>query len=243
VKIIKEIPWVRFLAEGAAIVVSILLAFAIDAWWERRNEAEQAHALEQGLRADFVASQEHIERWLAGNRRMLDAQTDLVRRVRSAAVGSEITVPLELLVGVVGAPTYSPTDSTYQAALSSGQIRLIENSDLHEALARWRQQIADTSEDELLLREIVVHRLVPELSKSARLGAAFDFGTIIGWFAGQDVELAEPETVVTVTPALEAVLAERLFYQTFVVTGLADIRQAQTDILALLATAPVQHQP
>jgi hypothetical protein len=240
-KIIKQIQWVRIFSEGTAIVVSILLAFAIDAWWERRSEAAQALALEEGLRADFEASQAHVERWLAGNRRMLDAQAELVRRVRAAEAGAGITVPTELLLGVVGAPTYSPTDSTYEAALSSGQIVLIENPDLHEALARWRQQIADTSEDELLMRDIVVHRLLPELSKSVRLGELFEFENIVGWFAGEDIELTEREVVVTVTPPLEAVLAERLFYQGFVVTGLADIRQAQSDILDLLGAAAAEN--
>jgi len=30
--------WARVLAEGSAIVVSILLAFGIQAWWEERQE-------------------------------------------------------------------------------------------------------------------------------------------------------------------------------------------------------------
>jgi hypothetical protein len=34
----QPIPWPRILAEGAAIVVSILLAFAIDAAWQHRGE-------------------------------------------------------------------------------------------------------------------------------------------------------------------------------------------------------------
>ena len=36
------IAWPRLLVEGLVIVVSILLAFAIDAWWEDRQEAEKA---------------------------------------------------------------------------------------------------------------------------------------------------------------------------------------------------------
>ena len=40
----QRLPWLRLFAEGIAIVVSILLAFAIQAWWEelgeRRAEAE-----------------------------------------------------------------------------------------------------------------------------------------------------------------------------------------------------------
>jgi len=34
------IPWGRLSVEAAAIVTSILLAFAIQAWWEERNEAD-----------------------------------------------------------------------------------------------------------------------------------------------------------------------------------------------------------
>ena len=34
----REIPWKRLVVEGAAIVASILLAFAIDAWWQDRSD-------------------------------------------------------------------------------------------------------------------------------------------------------------------------------------------------------------
>lgn len=34
----REIAWDRIAAEGVAIVISILLAFSIQAWWEDRNE-------------------------------------------------------------------------------------------------------------------------------------------------------------------------------------------------------------
>ena len=37
-EIAGKIPWLRIGAEGGAIVVSILLAFSIDAWYERRGE-------------------------------------------------------------------------------------------------------------------------------------------------------------------------------------------------------------
>ena len=51
-----------------------LLAFAIDAWWQRRAELEQANALVVSLFADFQASQAHLEIWLVGNRRSVAQQ-------------------------------------------------------------------------------------------------------------------------------------------------------------------------
>ena len=41
-------------AEGAAIVVSILLAFAIDAWWEERQERTEEQQILLDLADEFV---------------------------------------------------------------------------------------------------------------------------------------------------------------------------------------------
>lgn len=78
----RQIPWLRIFAEGTAIVISILLAFAIDAWWQRRAELEQAHILIAGLYADFAASQDHVEKWLAGNTGVRRGTAELLRPAR-----------------------------------------------------------------------------------------------------------------------------------------------------------------
>jgi len=139
-----------------------------------------------------------------------------------------------LIVGTLGAPTYSPTDSTLDAAVSSGQIELIEDSEIRSILALWRQQLADTSEDELLIREIVVHQLVPELSEQVRLGAAFDFRTLTEWFFDQSDVNQDDLIQLRATTKLEGALAERVFYSTFVVSGLTEIYETQAVILRLL---------
>jgi hypothetical protein len=191
--VISRDRWLILAAEGAAIVLSILLAFAIDAWWQRRAELRQAHDLVVSLQADFQASQAHLERWFAGTRRINHATTELLQHISDAERDEEISVPLELIVAAIGAPTYSPVDSTLEAAISSGQIDLIEDSEIRSTLAIWRQQLDDTSEDELLIREIVVHQLVPELSEHVRLADAFNFKTLTDWFLDQsDVNLDQP---------------------------------------------------
>ena len=44
-KLVQNIHWPRILAEGAVIVISILLAFWIDAWWDRQQDAAQEKVL------------------------------------------------------------------------------------------------------------------------------------------------------------------------------------------------------
>ena len=233
-KIDRRIPWPRLLVEGGAIVASILLAFAIDAWWERRIELVKADVLIGSLHADFQASQSHLEQWLTGNERVLRATSEFLDELRGADINSEVLVSHEWIVAAVAAPTYSPTDSSLEAAIASGQIELIENVDLRNTLARWRQQLDDTREDELLIREIVVSQLVPALSEQLRLGRAFEFDAMISWFQSQDDHEFEGEYRIGAAAKIEGALAERVFYTTFVVGGLSDIHETQAEILRLL---------
>jgi len=48
-----RIPWPRMFAEALAIVVSILLAFGIQAWWEERQDRAVEQALLTGLVEDL----------------------------------------------------------------------------------------------------------------------------------------------------------------------------------------------
>ena len=62
----EKIPWKRISVEAAAIVASILLAFAIDAWWSARQLAVQ----EQEIIAQLRAELEFNERMLDEHRRL-----------------------------------------------------------------------------------------------------------------------------------------------------------------------------
>lgn len=52
----------RMTVESMAIVGSILLAFAIDAWWENSKESQRRIALLGDLKTEVVANIERIER-------------------------------------------------------------------------------------------------------------------------------------------------------------------------------------
>ena len=58
---IREIPWPRVFAESAAIVISILLAFGIQAWWEERVERNDESEQLQRLRTEFVTNIDRID--------------------------------------------------------------------------------------------------------------------------------------------------------------------------------------
>jgi hypothetical protein len=59
------VPWSRLLVEGVVIVLSILLAFAVDAAWDRSRDAAAERIVLGDLRSELTENREAIEnRWL-----------------------------------------------------------------------------------------------------------------------------------------------------------------------------------
>ena len=78
-EVIRDNPWPRIAAESAAIVGSILLAFWIDAWWDLRNQNEEARAYLQAIEAELNENREIIEKdlpslgnWISDSRNFLE---------------------------------------------------------------------------------------------------------------------------------------------------------------------------
>ena len=73
----NRIPWLRIAVEGVLIVVSILLAFGIDAWWDRNRDDDARRELVAALRAEFLAGSEELARAQSLHRRRFDAAGDV----------------------------------------------------------------------------------------------------------------------------------------------------------------------
>jgi hypothetical protein len=56
----KNRPWSRLIAESLAIIASILVAFAIDAWWQDRQERKDERQYVSSLRQEFSAELESL---------------------------------------------------------------------------------------------------------------------------------------------------------------------------------------
>jgi hypothetical protein len=82
----RIIPWKTISVEAVAVVVSILLAFAIDAWWTEKKESEVEYVALLALCDDFIASREQMATVLQS---LETARTDFAR-FRSATA-TELT--------------------------------------------------------------------------------------------------------------------------------------------------------
>jgi hypothetical protein len=148
----RQVLWPRIFAEATAIVVSILLAFGIQAWWEgRQMRAVEAEIL-AGLESDFRANREQLDLIMG----MLEAFQIPLADLDDLASGQLASISgtgLDIERALQGTPTFDSRDATLDAAISSGNLGAIRDSRLRELLAEWKGQVEDVGEEARDFRE------------------------------------------------------------------------------------------
>jgi hypothetical protein len=138
-------------------MVSILLAFGIEAWWAERGERIEEREVLRGLATEFAAYQERLVRDAsrAETARRLLAE---ILSTNSAGFSSALAVAEvdSALFYMVVVPTFDSEGGTLDALLTSGRLELIQDVHLRARLASWPPIIADIRDNELATREFVV---------------------------------------------------------------------------------------
>ena len=140
------------LAEGILIVVSILVAFAIDAWWEERQERAEEVRILESLRAEFHANAEYMPEFIEAHRRTTFYAKQITERMEAAGPGGKFSVSVAELAQILQNRSTDPQTGALDAILQSGELRFIGNRGIRESLAQWPRLVVDATENEQLLR-------------------------------------------------------------------------------------------
>lgn len=128
--------WLRGLSEAALIVCSILLALALDAWWERVEEERRRGELVEELLTDFETTRSLIAT-------SIETGDSLIARMDAffQHVSAQEPVPTDslrfLLSGAFRYFDFQPALSSYLGAVASGDLGLVSSRELIEALAEF----------------------------------------------------------------------------------------------------------
>ena len=166
----QDIPWKRILVEATAIVASILLAFAIDAWWQDRTERIVEVQYLQALREDLLTSLDILDRDEAWQRRQVEYLESLLLANGDTPYSDELRLWVD--DGLFNVGTYQPQISALQDLEASGQTRIIQNPDLRRVLASVRQKIDDmevTNRDFQLSQQMLIDPFLVDNFNLAKL--------------------------------------------------------------------------
>jgi hypothetical protein len=137
---VNIIPWKRLSVEAVAIVGSILLAFAIDAWWEDIQDARRQEKLVTALLLDFETTKTRLEASIEYAEALLDRTNKFFE-----TVGSDELVSIDSLryfgAGAFHKIDFEPALSVYEGAVATGEFGLIESPGLQKSITEFNRAL------------------------------------------------------------------------------------------------------
>ena len=109
----SRLSWARLLAEAVAIVVSILIAFGLDAWWDESREAAEERRHLVAIAADFEANQALVVRYENMYGEVDRGTRELIEMLEGRNPEVSVSVPDSLLTAPAFVATYDPSRSAY----------------------------------------------------------------------------------------------------------------------------------
>jgi hypothetical protein len=138
----------NFLIEGAVIVLSILLAFAIDAYWEERREASDTRQSIEVVRRDLVDMLKQLEEFEQFSAETAKASIEAARALsglKPVAIADRPRVEA-LVLRSTSRRTMRLPRAGYTDLLNTGNLAEIDNRPLRDSLVEF-YEAADRSQE------------------------------------------------------------------------------------------------
>ncbi len=139
---LKNINWKRISVEAIAIVISILLAFSIDAWWDEKQNTADERVLLESLLADLKNGKIRLK----NDRRFNGAIRDAVVSLINAGNDTESKLTANEIDKLIGDTWWynigNEWDSVSLRAILAGNGTIVSNSDLLKTLEQLDQEIS-----------------------------------------------------------------------------------------------------
>ena len=225
---IENIPWKRLSVEAVAIVGSILLAFAIDAWWEERLDRQMERDDLERLHGEFIRNRDRMNEMRTAGR--AETASAAMYELLADHLGQDlpVDVPHTTLNPLRATPTFDAVTPVLDGLILSGRLENIRDREVLLAVHYWKRLLQQVEETELTARKVVLEQLVPALIRRGNMGPSFNGGDPDGI------------TTLTVDEELLGLVAFRASYTKFVVRTLNALEQATNEVIVAAEQALVE---
>ena len=233
----EKIPWKRISVEAAAIVASILLAFAIDAWWAERLERIAEREELSRLYEEIASNYERLDSWVSEGgyvHRQKEAALNVSETLNAALKDGSATVLLSdrQIAQIIITPTFEAEMSVYDGLVRSGRVEIIENRIIVKAIAVWERRLRSANDEEQRGLRFVNEKLFPALVANNNVQHI-----LLMRLGEKQMTSVDPSrmTEIRVDPLLVNLAAERYVQLTDIHGWLGGIRNAADDVMSEIA--------
>jgi hypothetical protein len=154
--------WPEYLLEILVLIIGIYGAFSFEEWGENRTKREQEQVILRQLLEDFEANRQQLNEKIAMREVIIQSGQTLLQEFDQPGIFSRDT--LYNCLGLISLdPTFDPVNNDL---VGSGNIHLIQNSDLTKMLSNWTSDITAVQEIEHNWQKISYEELGPFLIRT-----------------------------------------------------------------------------
>ena len=152
----------RLFWEAVVVIVSILTAFALDAWWDSSAARADLRRELDSVAEELEANREALFIRLEGRRGMIASIDDMLLRIDGRGSRSQVEFADSVLyLSFVTSPTTDPSIGGLDALIASGRLAMLRDPELRRFLAGFRNVVEDVREDELGARSVAHDKIFP----------------------------------------------------------------------------------
>lgn len=151
--------------EGVVVVLSILIAFALDAWWDGRQAASELNRELTNVLSEVRAKRTDAFAQIREFERAVDGATALLEVMDEDPESAFVVVPDTVAYLANRLPTLNPRLSALDALITSGLLASIEDPALRSALGRLKGDVEDAIAEIERIRSVFFSVHEPELSR------------------------------------------------------------------------------
>jgi hypothetical protein len=154
--------WSRLVAEAVLIVASILVAFAIDAGWDRRLDRIEEQEILADLRVEFAENRAGIDGIVDVHRAAQSNINALYSMTADDFRGLSPDAVTLSFFDMIRYSTFNDRIGTLDGVISAGKLGLVSDPELRRLLAEWRGALDDIDEEAAMMvraAERILHRM------------------------------------------------------------------------------------
>lgn len=141
---LREMRWTQVALELVLLVLGILIALAVDGWMDDRRDARLERAYLERLERDLAQSMDILDAFVTFERQQTEDGVLAYRGLRGAP-GIEREQVAVALSHLTSRRTLRLLGATYRDLLSTGNLRLIHDQELRDAIARLYEEAERTT--------------------------------------------------------------------------------------------------
>ena len=172
--------------EAAVVVLSILVAFALDAWWDSRGDREDLELDLVSVLEDVSAMRARVVSRVIGYEQIIAGTEALLEVMDANGEAPAVVIPDTIAFLATSLPTLNPRMSALEGFISSGRLATVEDRQLQARLRELPGQLEDAVRELERQREVFfsVHQL--------ELGRDFDMAPIVELVMAVSLPSSEP---------------------------------------------------